>query len=332
MIKIFNKQKLKKENHKVIKDYTVLYKKFQRRLSSGKVDELLRSINIPYVNIFNDLMKKEIDKKYMENLYSNLSNSKIIKNKTLLRILSKNEVFGGNIFTSRNNYLILGDNELINDNNATLTPYHELFHLLTTRIDNKNTIRIGLQINDYGLGINEGYTELLTKRYFSKYSNNDYNAYPHFVWYMQMFEDIVGKEKLMDYYLNSKQEDFENDLIKLSSKNGVINLFNIIDELFINEEKLFDIQKKYLYLNEELDKDKMENYYEENKEKRMLIYEMISYLYQNKQIELLKEKKISKVDFEKNLLDFSSRNEKIKDKIENEEDLYRDYFKNDCVK
>ena len=335
MIKYNDELLLKENNYKLIKNYKVLYNKFSNRFPIEFSDRLLDWINSEYVSTFNSIMKPKLKEEYIENFYSNLSNSKIIKNKLLLKAFSFWEYFGGNYFTKRNNYLVLGDKKLLEKNNACLTPYHELFHLLSTRIDDKHTVRIGLQINDYGMAVNEGYTELLTKRYFNNFSTKDYNAYPNFVWYMEMIEEIIGKDKLEDLYYSSNQEVLSEELSKLSSEDDVITLFNKMDELFLDEEHLYDIQKKYLKLKKEIDLNAMNEYYESNKINRDYIFDSILKMYRNQQLNLLKENKINQEIYDERIKEFVEKNLKKKEKSDKIEDLYQDYFKDEiktCTK
>ena len=332
----YNKELLLKEDsYNLIKNYKGVYNKFSNRFPVEYSDRLLDWINNDYVSIFDLIMKPKLKKEYIENFYSNLSNSKIIKNKLLLKLFSFWEYFGGNYFTKRNNYLVLGDKELLEKNNACLTPYHELLHLLSTRIDDKHTVRIGLQINDYGISINEGYTELLTKRYFNNFSIKDYTAYPNFVWYMEMIEEIVGKDRLEDLYYSSNQEGLSKELTSLSNEEDIINLFNTMDELFFDEKHLYDIQKKYLKLNKEVDLKTMNEYYESNKINRDYIFESILKMYKNKQLKLLKNKIIDQEMYDKRIKEFVEKNLKKKEKTDQIEDLYQEYFKNEiktCTK
>lgn len=321
MIDNINFEKLLKEKYfinKKNKNYTTLFKKFSRRFPKEFIDELLDGVNNKHVYLFVDYMKLKGKDRYLENFYSNLSNSILIKNKLIQKLLLTNEVFGGSFFTKRNNYIILGDTDILDKGNASLTPYHELFHLLTTRIDDKDTVRIGFQVNEFATGINEGYTELLTKRYFGNLSDKDFNAYSHFTWFMEMLEDIIGKDKIEDLYFNSNIEGLILELGKYIPKEQVLDFIEDTDLLFESEHDLFDYQKNFIYGNKELDSNQINEYYNLNKELRDRIYNNLLEINDNKQ------KKIGKEN------NFKEKNDKIKEQIDREEELYQDYFKYEC--
>ena len=308
---------LLESKYSLIKDanYSTLYKKFNRRFPKEKSNELLNSINNPYINTFDSIMKENNKSKYLENFYSNLSNSFIIKNKLLQKISLSKGVNGECFFKRQNYYLILGDKDSLEKRNAELTPYHELLHLLTTRFDNKKTIRIGFQINNFATGINEGYTELLTKRYFKKFSKNDNEVYSHFTWILNMIEDIVGKSKMEDYYFDINVEGLILELEKYISREKVINLIEDVDLLFCSEEKLFDYQQKIIHKHNKNVEKELDEYYDVNSLLRSRIYDTLVEINNNK----MKQLGINNNFEEKNII--------IKNKYDEEEELYLDFFK-----
>ena len=301
-------------------DYTLLFKKFNRRFPEEFVPQLLDSLNNSYINNFVKTMKKNHKEMYLENFYSNLSNSIIIKNKYLQNILLNKEEFGGNIFTKRNNLIILGNKEVLEKNNAVLTPYHELLHLLTTRFSNKFTLRVGLQYNEFAYGLNEGCTEYLTKKYFGESEEKDFCAYQHFCWFINMLEDIIGKGKLEYYYFNSNLEELIIELQKYISVDKVFNLIKDTDLLFDTENELFDYQKSYMFNGKKLDKEELKQLYDVNKELRDRIYN--TFLKMN-------ERKEKQTGIKTN---FKEKNDEIKKQQDETEELYYDYFISKCDK
>lgn len=297
------------------KNYKALFKKFSKRLPNEKVDELLKKCNNSNIYYFIETMKKNGKEEYLENLYSNLANSKIINNKVLQKLILEKGVTGGSFLTRRNNYVILGNKEELVNNNAILTPYHELFHLITTSVEDESTARIGLQINDFGMGLNEGYTENLTKRYFGYLSNNDYEAYGHFTWFSNMLEEIIGKEKMEKYYFNMDMEGLVDELINYIPKSDVFRFIDNIDNLFISEDELFEIEKAFAHKEREEDKEIINTCYEVNRELLNKIYG---------QFLVINCYKESKLGIE---TDFKERNDLIKEKFDREEEIYQEYYK-----
>ena len=295
-------------------DYRILYKKFSNRFPLNKVNQLLESYKSPIINYFVDVMKENKKESYLENFYSNLSNSKIIKNKFLQKYMLGNEEFGGNFITKRNNYLVLGNIEELRKSNALLTPYHELLHLMTTRIDDSKTIRVGFQINDFAIGINEGITEVLTKRYFGHLDNNDFDAYIHFTWFNDMLVDIIGKSKIERLYFNSNLEGLVGELEKYIPREKVLELIEDIDLLFNSEDELFCLEKQRIYRKKEIDSETISCYYDENKELLDRIYKSFLEINDNKE---------KKLEINTN---FKEKNDIIKEKYDRENELYKDYF------
>ena len=259
-------------------------------------------------------MKKHNKEEYLENLYSNLANSKMINNKLLQKIILEKGVSGGSFLTKRNNYVILGNKEEFEKNNAFLTPYHELFHLITTKVDDESTARIGLQKNDFGMGINEGYTELLTKRYFGYLSNKDYEAYGHFIWFSNMLEEIVGKEKMEKLYFDMDLEGLINELMKYIPKNDAYLFIDNIDKLFNNEDELFCLEKAFAHKERKEYNELINTYYNVNIELLNKIY--VQFL----ELNCYKESKlVIKTDFKE-------KNDLIKEKFDREEEIYQEYY------
>ena len=91
-------------------------------------------------------------------------------------------------------FLSRGENESYEDIMNNVLP-HELFHL-ATYITNDNIMFCGFYQNsglyDIGNGINEGYTELLARRYFAK----DRGYYDDEVIIAALVEELIGKDKM----------------------------------------------------------------------------------------------------------------------------------------
>lgn len=94
----------------------------------------------------------------------------------------------------------------ISSKDNTDTIYHELFHMSTSKKDNNLVFNGFSQANiitkeTIGIGINEGYTQLLTERYFNDECSK--GNYSYFVYICDLLERIVGKSKMEKLYLNS---------------------------------------------------------------------------------------------------------------------------------
>lgn len=123
-----------------------------------------------------------------------------------------------------------------------ITLYHELFHASSTYYDEK-------QDNSFsgfhhhlrnpqkfiGLGFNEGYTQLLTERYFNNSQSRD--SYVNEVHYVKLIENLIGKEKMLDLYFKS---DLNNLILELCKNNSEEKVFEFLAnmDLFIISNKI----------------------------------------------------------------------------------------------
>lgn len=123
-----------------------------------------------------------------------------------------------------------------------ITLYHELFHAASTYYDKK-------QDNEFsgfhhhlrnpqkfiGLGFNEGYTQLLTERYFNNSQSRD--SYVNEVHYVKLIEKLIGKEKMLSLYFKS---DLNNLILELCKNNSEEQVFEFLTnmDLFIISNKI----------------------------------------------------------------------------------------------
>ena len=294
------------------------YKRLSKKFNKEKnidFQKLLDSINNENINQFVKVMIENNKEKYLNHFFFNLSNVKILKDKKKQnKYLSKRD-FGGNYFTKNNIYLILGDKKELEENNALLTPYHELLHLISMKIDNSSIIRLGFQFNDFATGLNEGYTELLTKRYFGNISPNDYNAYPHFIWYSNMLEELLGKDKMEDYYFSFNIEGLIIEISKYIGIEKTFKLFIYSDLLFEREDEMYNNENLFLDYDNLININKVNCYYDDNLNLRNKIYNIF--------LEI-NEKLNKSQEFKE---EFKDKNNKKNIQIEYEEELYRECFK-----
>ena len=139
--------------------------------------------------------------------------------------------------------------------NVGLTLYHELFHVASTKNGNS-----GFERQENGLvyyrGINEGYTDLMTSKYF----NNGERLLGYYAasTICAMLNDIVGREKMEKLYLNSNIKGLLNELYKYFGEDKAIDLLDILDSIYeeyetenYSSKKLDELFKQaYIYLCE----------------------------------------------------------------------------------
>ncbi len=107
--------------------------------------------------------------------------------------------------------------------------YHELFHM-ASRTKKNNILYDGfLAINtsnnqEYGRGLNEGYTELLCERYFG--TATDYYIERIF---LKQIEKILGESLLKEHYFSPRDESIFEELEKYTSDEETSNFFRNLD-------------------------------------------------------------------------------------------------------
>ncbi len=108
---------------------------------------------------------------------------------------------------------------------------HELFHLASSYCDEvRKIIYSGFRQYCYetgvsfGRGLNEGYTQRLTNRYFS--SSNSYQLEAHFA---GMLEKIVGRVRMEEFYFNADIMGLINVLNKYEDEENVIKFISSFD-------------------------------------------------------------------------------------------------------
>lgn len=208
----------------------VLVKKEYKLDISNKVE-----LTPPKVNKYNDLNISKITLKYKKNVlnfikvmiknfnekdlinfYNNINSLKIAENNLILRKNLKG-VYHGEV-----NVIEITDKfeECI---------FHELFHMSSFCFVN-NILFCGFSqysVDDkIGLGINEGYTELLTRRYFEI---KDKSSYYLEIEIAKKIEELIGKEKMQSLYLNSNLYGLIEELEKYNTEENIIEFIRNVD-------------------------------------------------------------------------------------------------------
>lgn len=139
--------------------------------------------------------------------------------------------------------------------------YHELLHMASTKLY-YDYLRSGFYYCDLhfciGEGINEGYTELLTLRYFGNYMSEEENkssSYPVLVSIMFLIERyFIGKDRMQALYFEQnlpelieilKDYDTEENIIKFLRKIDFLCLYDLNDSLILRN-MYYEILKSVL--------------------------------------------------------------------------------------
>lgn len=141
------------------------------------------------INEYTEVLNKNFPEEATRNFYKNILSLKLVKKNHM-----PSNVVG--IYDSSKNEIIYGDEELQKDRSYAF--FHELFHM-SSSVDNN----VGFH-SDYakcGYGINEGYTEYLTRQYFG--SEEDDASYYIEMAAASVVNDVIGEEKMKHYYMNA---------------------------------------------------------------------------------------------------------------------------------
>jgi hypothetical protein len=183
------------------------------------------------------IIEKNVDKEYLDNLYTNLSNVKIKKKLLLLLLGVKGK------YSSQNNIL---------DYSLKGSLEHELIHLASAHYDKENDICQSGFVH-YGKGfnlckaLNEGYTDLTARRLFNKKTS----FYDGEVRLAQFFELLFDKKELQKYYFTNDLVSFVNKLSTFIGREEAIKMLLKFD-LGHNLKKLTNPAYKIIYTDLEL--------------------------------------------------------------------------------
>jgi len=132
----------------------------------------------------------------------------------------------------------------IHENNEMVL-YHELFHAISTYYSdntdiNTDIIKIGFHHQkknkqNIGFGLNEGYTEFITAKYFGTGNSDRYENEFH---YASLIELLIGEKEMFQYYLNSNLDGLIDRISMYNSKEKVINFLENLDLFIILKEIL----------------------------------------------------------------------------------------------
>lgn len=177
------------------------------------------------------------------NFYNNLNELKINHKK-----------FGFENLVLRFNTLATYDpkkNEIrVDKDDYTSAIYHELFHMASSTYNN-GIFYVGFRqyslkpsVVDLGIGINEGYTQLLTKRYFGDIEDA-IDGYVYEVHIVDKLEKIIGQEKMESLYLNANLHGLLTELKKYASEDEITKFVSGVDFLseHLKDKKLLPFEK-----------------------------------------------------------------------------------------
>ena len=190
------------------------------------------------IDRFISVIMYNVDSQDLDNFYCNIKKIKIKKKRFCGNPLSKVMTVG--TYDVRKNEIKLYDG-------CETDLYHELMHMASSRYEDGNRYE-GFATNCYenanseyiGYGLNEGYTELLTRRYFDiKDDESDVSdGYDYLVYLARLIEIIVGEEKMQHFYFKADLPGLISELSKYvplcieAAKNACLNPYEITDSVY----------------------------------------------------------------------------------------------------
>jgi len=143
-----------------------------------------------------------------------------------------------------------------------ITSIHEFFHIASSYYDENHKIafsgfqQIIFEANKYlGSGLNEGYTELLTRRYLNLKNSYVTYRYDLCAFFTEKLEEIVGKERMETFYFNADLFGLYKYLTRFDDGSNVATFITTLDYLFKtatyenSEEQIecYELIECYLY-------------------------------------------------------------------------------------
>ena len=184
------------------------------------------------INEFLEVLTNNFPREILTNFYNNIHDMQIHMTDYKLKNIFHKIEFNGS-FNAKTNTIKLNKN----DQNYEAI-YHELFHMAST-VSVDNDIYSGFRQhktynskNDIGVGINEGYTQALTERYFGHIEGIKY-SYPFETFVACLIEEIIGEDKMAKYYFNSNLYGLIDELSQYNLPNNVMKFIYNLD--FLNK-------------------------------------------------------------------------------------------------
>lgn len=187
---------------------------------SQRINDQYKKSLMEFINVFNN----NFSEKYSERLEQNLHTIKIAKRSKLFRKKKDKSISG--TYNSNKNEIILYEDDSFP---------HELFHVSSSLITPaskswlENYDFIGFRDGFMGKGLNEGYTQLLSERFF-----DTEKTYIRLVEIVKVLEYIIGEEKMRDFYFDIGLKGLIDEMVKYFKQDD----YYCIENLITNTNKL----------------------------------------------------------------------------------------------
>lgn len=192
-----------------------------------------------YIQEFDKIIQEKIPKENLILYNKNKSDCNIYDlslDNILLRKMRIKCGFGL-YFTKYNNILLM----FAKGKETKTIAKHELFHMASSYYDKENKIKYsGFYQTDlykkinFCRGLNEGYTEVLTERYFENGIQKQEGTFIYLFCrnVASLFEKIIGQEKMENLYMNANLKDLFFEAEKYNEKEQFLNFNHNMDYLY----------------------------------------------------------------------------------------------------
>lgn len=195
---------------------------------------------------FAQVMIQNFPEEDLINFYNNINTLKTKHSSFKLENLIYNDNTVG-IYDAKKNIITVDENKF------SISIYHELLHMASAAYKDgiryagfhQSSLKPG--IASLGMGLNEGYTELLSRRYFVE-DGGSANAYEYEVIIADRVEKIVGKERMENLYLNANLHGLIQELKQFSNEEDIMKFISSTDFvlLHLDDENYMLFEKKML--------------------------------------------------------------------------------------
>ena len=180
---------------------------------------------------FINVITSNFPQDFLTNFYNNMHEIKVYSTNYKFKNFIHGIEFNGSYYATTN-IIKISEND-----SQYKALFHELFHLASSTYKN-NIIYCGFRqhnkVNsiDVGVGLNEGYTQALTERYFGHIEGIKY-SYPFETFIACLIEEIIGEDKMAKYYFNANLYGLIDELSKYNLPNNVMKFIYNLD--FLNK-------------------------------------------------------------------------------------------------
>ena len=221
-LKPYNNKKVK-----VINQPPELKKEFNAIEIKNIINKKVKISIAEFINVITSNFPQD----FLTNFYNNMHEIKVYSTNYKFKNFIHGIEFNGSYYATTN-IIKISEND-----SQYKALFHELFHLASSTYKN-NIIYCGFRqhnkVNsiDVGVGLNEGYTQALTEKFFGNIEGVKY-SYPFETFVAKIIEEIISQNKMSKYYFTSNLYGLINELELYNSYNNIINFINNLD--FLNK-------------------------------------------------------------------------------------------------